>query len=246
MNLVVRLIRQYALWIYILCALGMLFYLRAALAARREGTQAMFSLERETAAKKVYRSSGLILMLLAIVVGVYALSHYITIPEFQPILIGTRMPTVEGTLTVLPTAFATSSESTLTVEPTATRRPRTTTVVLPTIVQGTPTLAAVPVSCPHSNVQVLLPGQAQVIDAGIQVVGTANKQEFDRYEFKFQSRDFADNWHWVQTFQTPVENGDLGWWTTSHLPSGSYRFMLIAIDKRGNSQECIVPVVIQH
>ena len=74
MTLVVRLIDKYALWIYILCGLGMLYYLRTALAARNEGAQAMFSLERETAAKRVYRSSGMILVLLLIVVGISSTS----------------------------------------------------------------------------------------------------------------------------------------------------------------------------
>jgi hypothetical protein len=50
----------------------------------------------------------------------------------------------------------------------------------------------------------------------------------------------------VQTFRTPVENGDLGYWQTAHLPDGAYRFMLIAIDRTGNSQECVVPVTITH
>jgi len=37
LSLIIRLISQYALYIYIACALGMLLYLRAALAARQEG-----------------------------------------------------------------------------------------------------------------------------------------------------------------------------------------------------------------
>ena len=58
----------------------MLLYLRAALSARNEGSQAIFSLERETAAKRVYSSSGMIFVLLLIVVGVYALSNYVELP----------------------------------------------------------------------------------------------------------------------------------------------------------------------
>jgi hypothetical protein len=86
-----------------------------------------------------------------------------------------------------------------------------------------------------------------VVDAGILVRGTAFKEDFDRYEFKFQSRDLAgDEWHWVETFYTPIQNGDLGYWSTAHLPAGRYRFLLIAIDKQGNSQECVVPVRVQH
>ena len=77
--------------------------------------------------------------------------------------------------------------------------------------------------------------------------GTALKEAFDRYEFKFQSRDLVgDEWHWVETFRTPIQNGSLGVWHTAHLPPGRYRFLLIVIDQKGNSQECIVPVVIQR
>jgi hypothetical protein len=121
-----------------------------------------------------------------------------------------------------------------------------TTVVLPTIARETPTVYVAPAQCPHPNVQVIQPGANQTVGDGIAVRGTAEKENFDRYEFKFRSRDFQDEWHWVETFKTPVNSGDLGWWTTSHLPAGKYDFMLIAIDRTGNSQECVVPVVIEH
>jgi hypothetical protein len=224
----------------------MILYLRKALATRHEGAQAIFSLERETAAKSVYRSSAMVFTLLAIAVGVYALTNYVEVPEPQtsPIRVPTLTP--EPATPTVPASPATPGEPTANAEPTATRRPRVTTVVFPTLVGQTPTAQVMPVNCPHSNVQVRQPGQNQTINAGIQVQGTARRDEFDRYEFKFQSRDSEDEWHWVETFRTPVENGDLGWWQTSHLPNGNYRFMLIVIDIMGNSQECIVPVVIKH
>lgn len=245
MNLVLRLISRYALWIYVLCALLMILYLRAALAARREGSQALFSLEREAFARRIYRSSGMIVLLLAIVIGVYALSHYVDLPEPEqsPIILPT--PADEEATPTRPDATLTPEAETTTAAPTATQ-PRATRSAAPTAPPATPTPPAAAASCPHPNVYLLQPGQNQVIDEGIQVRGTANKDSFDRYEFKFQSRDIEDEWHWVETFYTPVENGDLGWWPTSHLPDGNYRFMLIAIDKNGNSQECVVPVVINH
>jgi hypothetical protein len=260
MTLIVRLIAKYALWIYILCGLGMLLYLRMALSARSEGSQAIFSLERESAAKRVYSSSGMILVLLLIVVGVYALANYVELPPVGAQ--ATPTPEVSETVTAqgaeqegetgIPTPGAvvpeaTSSEQATTPEPTPTRRPRITAVVLPTIEQLVPTPLVAPATCPHTNVQVAQPGQNQVIDAGIDVRGTATKDGFDRYEFKFQSQDVpGDEWHWVETFRDPVQNGSLGFWSTAHLPPGRYRFMLIVIDKTGNSQECVVPVAIQR
>jgi hypothetical protein len=265
MTLIVRLIAKYALWIYILCGVGMIYYIQAALSARNEGAQAMFSLEREQAAKRIYRSAGMILVLLLIVIGVYTLTNYVDLPPLQaggddtaPLATGEPATlTAEalapsgpetGTAAVTDTPSSESS-STPTSEPTPTRKPRRTTtlIVAPTLTQDTPTPQIVLAVCPHANVRVLQPGQNQVIDAGIEVRGTAYKELFDRYEFKFQSRDLpGDEWHWVETFRTPIQNGSLGVWHTSHLPPGRYRFLLIVIDKTGNSQECVVPVIIQH
>ncbi len=246
MELIVRLIAKYALWIYILCGLGMIAYLRNALQARREGMYEIFSLEQANAAKRVYRSSGMILVLLLIVISVYVLSNYIDVPSAEIAGNETFVPKEGETSTPEPTPSLTPGGPTSIGEPTATRRPRTTTIIPTIAVQETPTLHVTPANCPHANVQVLEPGQNQVIGAGVQVKGTANKENFDRYEFKFQSRDSKDEWHWVETFTMFVENGELGFWHTAHLPAGNYGFMLIVIDKMGNSQECVVPVTIQR
>jgi hypothetical protein len=262
MTLVVRLIAKYALWIYILCGVGMLLYLRAAMSARNEGSQAIFSLERETAAKRMYSSSGMILVLLLIVVGVYTLSNYVELP---PIHTSTTLTpsaaettTVQADKTGTPTAdaappTATNDEpkpagaNTPTQKPTPTRRPRITTIALPTIEQNTPVPKVIAPVCPYANVQIAQPGQNQVINAGIDVRGTATKEAFDRYEFKFRNRDLpGDEWHWVESFNQPISNDSLGFWSTAHLPPGRYQFMLIVIDKTGNSQECVVPVIIQR
>jgi hypothetical protein len=246
MDLIVRLIARYALWIYVLCAVGMLIYLRAALSARREGTQAIFSLERETASGRIYRSSGMILLLLLIVVGVYALSNYAEVPSPSASPLPSPEPVIESVTPTRPLRTPTLGSPAATEEPTPTRRPRQTAVVLPTSVQGTPTVQVAPAICPHPNVQVTQPRQNQAISQGIDVRGTATKDLFDRYEFKFKSRDREDEWHWVESFGSPVESGTLGFWQTAHLPPGNYDFLLIVIDKTGNSQECVVPVIIQR
>ncbi|MFN2132014.1 MAG: hypothetical protein ACK2VD_15895 [Anaerolineae bacterium] len=246
MTLIARLLTQYALWIYVLCAIGILFYLRMALSARREGSQAIYSLERETSAKRVYRASGMTMALLAVVVAVYALSHYVELPQPETSPVELSKETPEADPTAEPTNSATPATVTTTPQATATRRPLATMVVIPTPVEQTPAPPPASASCPHPNVQVSQPAPSAVVDQGIQILGTATKPSFDRYEFKFQSRDFQDEWHWIETFRTPVQNGELGWWQTAHLPDGNYRFMLIAIDAAGNSDECTVPVVIRH
>lgn len=248
MNLLIRLIAQYAIWIYILCGLGMIFYLRAALQSRKEGIYAIFAMERAHFARQIYRHSAMILVLLGIAVGIYVLVHYVPLPEPSPVIVDSPSPTVSlsPTATVRPSPTAVS----LTPSPslTPTRRPQATptATVRSSDAPPVPTARPASASCPNPNIQVTQPIANQVIDQGIEAFGTALKEQFDRYEFKFQSRDFQDEWHWVQTFNQPVEKGSLGFWSTAHLPAGNYRFMLIVIDRMGNSEECIVPVTIRH
>lgn len=251
MYLIVRLIAKYALWIYIACGVGMIIYLQIALLARKEGIFAIFTLERTQAAKRIYRSSWMILVLLLIVVGVYALSNYIELPPPTVPITETVTPTAETTPTIRPLPSPSFVEGTpaLTPSSTATRRPPnvtlTASVPASTRQTATPVPPTAPAGCPL-NVQVSQPALNQIINAGIQARGTANKENFDRYEFKFKNLDIADEWHWVETFTTPVESGDLGFWNTAHLPDGNYRFMLIVIDTKGNSEECTIPVKIKH
>jgi type IV secretory pathway VirB10-like protein len=168
MTLIARLLTQYALWIYVLCAIGILFYLRMALSARREGSQAVYSLERETSAKRVYRASGMTMALLAVVVAVYALSHYVELPqpETSPIELSTETPDADPTAE--PTSSATPATVTTTPQATATRRPLATMVVIPTPVGETPAPPPASASCPHPNVQVSQPAPNAVVDQGIQ------------------------------------------------------------------------------
>jgi len=63
MTIIVKLVAKYAIWLYAICAFGILIYLRAVFVAQRERAQAMFSLERETAASRGYRAAVMIVIL---------------------------------------------------------------------------------------------------------------------------------------------------------------------------------------
>ena len=54
MAIVVDLIKSYSPWVYGVCALVALWYLRAALVARKERRNSVFALERETALNRTY------------------------------------------------------------------------------------------------------------------------------------------------------------------------------------------------
>ena len=86
MAIIPHLIARYASVLYALCALGVCFYVWAALQARRKGDLALFSMEREAAANQGLHSwlmAGLCVLLAA---GVYGVSNFIApnLPLEQP------------------------------------------------------------------------------------------------------------------------------------------------------------------
>lgn len=114
-----------------------------------------------------------------------------------------------------------------------------------------PTTAALELlspGCPHPQARLITPKMNQVIGSQIQVEGSANIDEFDYYKFEIRREDIEDEWHWVESFYTPVENGALGVWEVSHLPEGVYTFRLTVVNKVGNYPfpPCEVTVYVTH
>jgi hypothetical protein len=102
MAIFIKLIANYALWLYILLGLGILFFLRVIMVARREQEIAVFSLEREAAINKRYQASFAALALVLLALGVYYVSNVLVErvpmpgeakPSATPLLFLTPTPT---------------------------------------------------------------------------------------------------------------------------------------------------------
>jgi len=103
-------------------------------------------------------------------------------------------------------------------------------------------------NCPHPQARLTAPQVNQVIRGEIQVMGMANIENFDYYKFEFKREDVEDEWHWVHSFETPVEKGLLGVWDVSQLPPGTYTFRLMVVNREGNYPfpPCEVRVYVTH
>ena len=142
----------------------------------------------------------------------------------------------------------------LTAEPTAssTRAPVMIQESTPTPspVPATAVIALLPPDCPHPQARLTAPKVNQVIRDEVQVEGTANIENFDYYKFEIRREDgdIEDEWHWVESFKTPVEEGVLGTWHVSHLPAGIYTFRLTVVNREGNYPfpPCDVRVHVTH
>ncbi|MGD8624008.1 MAG: hypothetical protein PVF47_00305 [Anaerolineae bacterium] len=248
MDRVLQLIADYQWWIYGILGIILVFFVRRALMARREGARSIFKLEQEQARVRYTRSVALSAVVLILIAAVFVLGNPVlpspepTTPE--PALTETTGPLVASTLTPTPPpATATSTPTATVVRPT---RPRPNT---PTPEgDGTPTPIVRPATCPDPNVRITSPGQNQVIQGNFAIRGTANHGEFQYYKVEVgQGRD-PGGWTVVgQLHYTAVSGGVLETFNASAYAPGTYTLRLVVVDQTGNyPQPCRVTITVQR
>lgn len=253
MNIVLQWLAQQAILLYLVCLLGAVGYVATALSARRKREMAQFSLEREIAQRQGRRAGVIAVLFLALGGMVFLVGHYIvpTLPALE-----TETVTLEAGLTPQPTATATPTitpSPTITVAvgitPGTTPSPAPVEAPTPTVTPPpTPLPTAEPPNCPSPDVQIIAPAAAATISGIVEVRGTATLNSFGYYKFEVQFPG-SDTLNFIQQFDTPVENGILGYWDISnpelYPPGGPYRFRLVAVDVYGNTTNCIIPLYIR-
>jgi hypothetical protein len=240
MAIFIKLIADYALWLYAFLGFGILFFLRLVIIARREQEIAVFSLEREAAVNKGYRAALSALLLVLLAVGVYYVSNVLAERVPMP---GNVEPTATPLLFLTPTP--TPAPPTATPTATNTPRPLPTLLPLPTDTPAAlPTPTAPPAACPNPNVRITYPPMHAVVNGVVQIVGSANIDNLDYYKFEYRPLGVA-NWTFLQRFSIPVKGGVLGAWDTGTVDPGEYEVRLVVVDVTGNYPEpCVIALTV--
>ncbi len=243
---------------YIACLLGALIYVVVALTARRQLSAAQFSLERRMIRQRARRAWLMVGLFILLGVFIFAIDSYI-VPELPAST--TPTPQLEAGLTPRPTETATPTlTSTPTLAPleegefapTITPLPADAGAATPTATatpspSPTPPPQAEPPDCPSPNVQIIAPAAGSRLAGTVEVRGTATLNAFAYYKFEVIFPD-SETPNFIQQFETPVENGILGYWDVSdplrYPPGGPYRFRLVAVDIYGNATPCTIPVYV--
>jgi hypothetical protein len=232
MSVVIQLVADYAPWIYALCGLIAIWYLREALRYRRERRQAMYTLEREAALGRVRNLFGVAFVLLAVMGVIYYVSNYLVEAVPTPSIeeeVKALTPTVS---LLLPTPTPTPEEPTPTPTLTPTPRPRPT--LRPTE-EPTPEEAPVlPPACPDPRSNLTAPGVNAVLTGAVQVTGTANAERFNYYKLEYGVGRSPTVWNFLMQSDNPVSDGILGTWDVSSLVPGAYTLQLKVVDQTGN------------
>lgn len=239
MTVVIELIDNFAIWIYIACALTILVYLRVIYVAKRERGASLFTIEKEVATGRAYRAIFTIVGLL-LIVGLVALVDLYLAPGLG-IAVGVSTP--EGPL-ILPTSTDTPRPPTPTPSPTRGPLVRPTPPWTPSP-EASPTVPVVLASCPDPKARITYPGVNQTVGGVVEVRGTATIEDFSFYKVEFRFGENGSEFHVIEDLKySPVENGLLVVWPTGDL-SGPVTLRLTVVRSDGNyPTPCEVPVVV--
>ena len=242
MTVLVELIADYSEWIYGLCAIGILIYLRLAMKARGEKRRALFTLEREAAASRMYRAITGIFALLLVMGAIYSVDNFLA-PQVHLLYKENPTPTF-----ILPVATPTETPApTATPSPTPTRpRPRPTPSPTPTL---PPPPTPTPSLCPDPRARITSPTMDAELSGTVRIEGSANIENFQFYKLEYGVGDEPTAWHSIgEEYRTPVIEGLLCTWDTTKLPPGVYTLRLTVVDITGNYPitPCDVRVVIKQ
>ncbi len=246
---VLAILADYQWAIYGVLGIILLFFLRRALLARRDGARSLFKLEQEQARTRYSRSVAISAVIFLLMAAVFVVSNPVlpapsTTPEPTPT--ETSGPLAASTLTPTPPPP--------TLTPTATpTRARPTRPVLPTTpaeadATATP-VVSVP-SCPNPNVRITSPGVNQVVQGNVPIRGTANAADFQYYKVEVGSGSNPREGEWTvvgRLHDSPVSGGVLETFNSGAYPPGTYTLRLVVVDQTGNYPEpCRVTVTVQR
>lgn len=249
MEQVLQLISEYQWWIYGVFGLILLFYVRRAIVARRDGVRSIFKLEQEQARGRYGRSvvlAAVFLLLMGAVFGVTNFGLPVLDPPPEPTPTATTGPLVAPTLT--------STPAPPTITPTATA-----TIVRPTrpiVPSDTPEVASTqapavaPPACANPNVRITSPGVNQVVQGNFLVQGTANHASFQYYKVEVGPGANPRDQEWTvvgQLHRNPVAGGVLETFNGGAYPAGTYTLRLVVVDQTGNFPDpCRVTITVQR
>jgi len=243
-NLLISLIDEHVIWLYGICLLLILWYLRAFARARRERVNTVFTIEKEIAAHKEGRALSSIGVVLAVVVIITAFRFYV-MPAVDIRALVEPTPTVE---LIVPTEEPTGTPQQPTPQPpTYTLTPRATRTPLPSVTPR-PATPAPPAACPDPNICITQPGMNARVSGTFAIRGTATLDAFQFYKVEYGQGETPTVWNVIHdVHRTQVNQGVLEEWNTAGLPDGVYWLRLTVVDHTGNfPAPCQVRIVVQN
>jgi hypothetical protein len=202
-------------WIYVLLLLAGLLYLRLALKWQAQVRISQFGLERERAGSKRARAAGMLILILAAAAATFVVSTFLA-----PQLPASTRPTAIPTISLL--------------EPDAIRGSTAAPLVTPD-----------EAGCQNDNATISSPISGEEVRGLVEVLGTANIDNFAFYKIQIQPSEPNSIWQVITAGTETLTNGVLGTWDTSLVENGVYLLQLVVTDNAGNAPlPCTLEIVV--
>jgi hypothetical protein len=231
MNEILRLLKTFEVWIYILLGLVGLFYFQKFFRALNEWHGTIFGLERDNAQRRLNEAVTVLVLSLLIAACEFSITTFVipTIPGMQilstPTLNVLITPTI--TLAALPTNLQISSQPAGQETPTVT----------PTPASGQPSNGCVP-----GKIEFTTPVNGAEVSGSVALKGTLVVENFGFYKYEY-SKPGSTTWITIAAGNKIEPDGSLGSWDVSLLMPGDYLLHIIVYDNKGQAlPACVVSV----
>ncbi len=237
MSSIVFLVEQFAIGIYIFLGILAVWTFRGLMIARREFRATNFELERGMARYQIANAITYLILLIEAVLIIFGVqsvvapeiraqlaeeNELVIVPEDLPF--NTPTPQMQSDTQIDPSDVESRLEPTeiaLLVTPTLTPTP------VGTILPNT----APPIGCDTENATLQVPANGMVVFEPIEVIGSANAENFAYYRFELRGESTFNSFAVLQEVPQPAsELGALGQFVPSFYEPGEYQFQLTVFD----------------
>ncbi len=228
MEEVLRFLKTYEVWIYLVLAGTGLFTIRSMLAAFQELRTAVFGLERESAQRRLRSALSVFVFVLLLAVSEFMLTA-IVFPDF-PNVQAMATPTAELLITPTTTLEITTPET------------------AETDIIGIPTLdVSEEDGCIPGVIEWTFPKAGDTLQGVVTLRGTVSVPNLGFYKYEY-SEQASNLWVTIAAgdqviVDQPLGGEGSGQWDTSTLTPGDYRLRLVVTDNVNNVfPACVIPV----
>jgi len=218
---ILKFFTNYAILIYLLLVIGLIFAIRSLVRARREMGGSLYSMERELSHRHTNQAVAGFSLIVFLVFAEIVLTIFLApnMPALSMVVTPTMNPLNTQSYTLPPELLATIG------------------IFTP---ESTPT--AQTSGCIPGQIMITSPRPGEVVKSQVKLVGTANIPNFGFYKYEFAPFG-ANVWLTIQANRKQKQNSELGSWDTSEVTPGDYYLRLVVIDNQGNAlPPCVVPL----
>jgi hypothetical protein len=233
---IIRLLKLFEVWIYILLGLVSFLYLQKFVNALKEWKGTVFGLEKDNALRRINEAVTVLVLSLLVAGGELFLTTFVysSVPGVQVL----NTPTLN--VIASPTVTLNISSGTITVQGSS----GTAEVITSISPSTSPTTSQAQNGCIQGKLDFTSPEPGEQISGSVELLGTLVITDFGFYKYEY-SKPGSSIWVTIAAGNEIKPNGSLGFWDVSLLVPGDYLLRLVVFDNQGQAlSPCVIPVTV--